>query len=36
MVYCITRKVWLSAVHMTGKDSKTSDYMSRLQNESTE
>ena len=36
MVYCINRKVWLSAVHIPGKDNETADYMSRLQNENTE
>ena len=34
--YCINRKVWLSAVHIPGKDNETADYMSRLQNENTE
>ena len=29
--YCINRKVWLSAVHIPGKDNETADYMSRLQ-----
>ena len=34
--YIINRKVWLSAVHIPGKDNKTADYMSRLQNENTQ
>ena len=34
--YCINRKVWLSAVHIQGKDNETADYMSRFQNENTE
>ena len=34
--YCINRKVWLSAVHIRGKDNETADYMSKLQNENTE
>ena len=34
--YCINRKVWLSAVHIPGKDNETADYMSRLKNENTE
>ena len=34
--YCINRKVWLSAVHIPGKDNETADYMSRLQTENTE
>ena len=33
--YCINRRVRLSAVHITGKNNGTDDYMSRLQNEST-
>ena len=34
--YCINRKVWLSTVHIPGKDNETADYISRLQNENTE
>ena len=34
--YCINRKVWLSAVHIPGKDNETAEYMSRLPNENTE
>ena len=33
--YCRNRKVWLSAVHILGKDNETAD-MSRPQNENTE
>ena len=34
--HCIDRKVWLSAVHIPGKDNETLDYMSTLKNENTE
>ena len=34
--YCVNRKVWLSAVHIPGKDNETTDYISRLQNENYE
>ena len=34
--YCTDQKIWLSAVHIPGKDNNTADYMSRLLNENTE
>ena len=34
--YCTGQKIWLSAVHIPGKDNNTADYMSRLLNENTE
>ena len=34
--YCTDQKIWLSAVHILGKDNNTADYMSRLLNENTE
>ena len=33
--YCINRKVWLSAVHIPGKDNETAEYIPWLQNENT-
>ena len=35
-IYCTDQKIWLSAVHIPGKDNNTADYMSRLLNENTE
>ena len=34
--YCTDQKIWLSTVHIPGKDNNTADYMSRLLNENTE
>ena len=33
---CTDQKIWLSAVHIPGKDNNTADYVSRLLNENTE
>ena len=34
--YCTDQKIWLSAVHVPGKDNNTADYMSRLVKENSE
>ena len=36
MVLLLNRKIWLTAVHIPGKDNETADYMFRRQNENTE